>query len=55
MNWCMILFLDIGWVGGEVLEALDPGWSAGGAADIKSVLSLFFGVWPKLTYLLGVL
>ena len=52
----MIFFLDLGCVGGGgELDVLVSGWSSIGAADIVSVLCLFFGVCPNVVNLLGVL
>ena len=53
----MILFLDLGWVGGcgGGLDAPVLGWSSIGAVVMLSVLCLFFGVCPSVLYLLGVL
>ena len=53
VSCCMILFLDFGWVVG-VLDIPASGWFSGGAIDIRSVLCRFFGVRPRLVYLLGV-
>ena len=47
----MILFLDLGWLGGGVLGLSASGWFSGGAMDIRSVLDV---VRPRLMYLLGV-
>ena len=55
ISCCIILFLDLGWVGDDMTDVLDSGWSTGGATDIASVLCRFFGVRPRSTYLLGVL
>ena len=54
MNSCMILFLDLGWIGGGVLGVPASGWFSRGAVVIRSVLCRFFGVRPRLVYLLGV-
>ena len=54
MSCCIILFLDLGWIGGGVLGIPASGWFSGGAIDIRSVLCHFFGVRPRLVYLLGV-
>ena len=57
VSCCMILFLDLGWVGGcgGGLDAPVLGWSSIGAVVMLSVLCLFFGVCPSVLYLLGVL
>ena len=56
VSCCMIFFLDLGWVGGGgELDVLVSGWFPIGAADIVSVLCLFFGVCPNVVNLLGVL